>query len=198
MNNQQKKIKLVLGLGNPMDSYSGTRHNVGADFLLRYTASSDIELSKHKKAMTGKYTTEKSDINLSIFENVYMNESGPAFLETFGKKSDGLLVCHDDIDIPLGSIKISFNKNSGGHKGIESIMNSLDTKEFGRIRIGIGDRESIKEKLSDFVVSSFTEHEKEKIDLVYKKFFVPIVDEVIKSDLENAMNKYNKKEEGDL
>ena len=116
------KIKLIVGLGNPGEEYENTRHNVGFLFI--------DKLSKQLKTADFKY--EKSQ--------AFMNKSGDAVLvlsKFYKIKPENILVVHDDIDILWSSFKFSFGRSSAGHKGIESIIKALKTKNFWRLRIGI-------------------------------------------------------------
>jgi len=118
----QAKIKLIIGLGNPDKQYENTYHNVGHLFI------DQLE----------NYTL--NPIPYTLKSDVYMNESGK-FVSKMAKKSgikpENLLIAHDDSDILLGNYKISFDRSSAGHKGIESIIKSLGTQKFWRLRIGI-------------------------------------------------------------
>src|SRR3989338_3440379 len=113
-------MKIVVGLGNPGAEYEGTRHNTGK--------------------MISDMLEGKTEANIKfITPNTFMNDSGKAILPYIKSKKDlqNLLVIYDDIDLPLGRMKISYNRSSGGHKGLESIIKKLKSQEFTRIRIGI-------------------------------------------------------------
>ncbi len=111
---------VLVGLGNPGNEYEGTRHNVGREFL---TDVAD-KLSKKTKIIT---------------PDTFMNNSGKAVKPHIGsiKAAEKLVVLHDDLDLPLGTVKISFGRGSAGHKGVESIQKTIKTKNFIRMRIGI-------------------------------------------------------------
>ena len=111
-------VYTIIGLGNPGKDYEGTRHNIGREV---------VKSLKPVKSL-------KSIESLS-----YMNESGKAvkpFIKS-KKEAERLIVLHDDLDLPVGSLKISFNRGAGGHRGVESIIDALKTQAFIRIRIGI-------------------------------------------------------------
>jgi len=140
-------ITTVIGLGNPGKTYEGTRHNSGREAVLCFAAKQGIEpfaYNKKADALTtkSKIKNQKSkkitDI-LLVLPETFMNKSGSAMAKLFRAKKENkeLIVVHDDLDLPLGKIKISYGKNSGGHKGVESVMRALKTKKFVRIRIGI-------------------------------------------------------------
>src|SRR3989344_1391401 len=116
-------MKLVVGLGNPGAEYENTRHNAGR--ILVRLVEKKLEDSKLKIKF--------------ITPDTFMNNSGPAVLKALaGKKAlKDLIVIYDDIDLPLGKIKISFNRSSGGHNGLNSIIKALKSQEFLRIRVGI-------------------------------------------------------------
>lgn len=134
---------LVAGLGNPGEEYKNTRHNAGrivVDFL---RDSSDADFSDWKndvknKALvsTGKLNSKKLTL---IFPDNFMNNSGGS-LKSFvnsKKAAEELIVIHDDLDLPMGSYRISFNRGPGGHNGVKSIIKNIKTEAFVRIRIGI-------------------------------------------------------------
>ena len=116
-----KTMKLVVGLGNPGKEYENTRHNAGR--ILVGMIEKKLEGSKIK----------------FITPDTFMNNSGKAVAPLVKSKKDlaQLVVIYDDIDLPLGKIKISFNRSSGGHNGLNSVIKSLKSQEFLRIRVGI-------------------------------------------------------------
>ncbi len=118
---------IIAGLGNPGKEYDGTRHNVGRDFLMA------IEKKDGEK---GKLFGKKVTI---VLPDTYMNNSGAAFkkLVTSKKQAEQLAVLQDELDLPLGKVKISFGSSSGGHNGIKSVEKAIKTKDYVRIRIGI-------------------------------------------------------------
>ncbi len=152
----------VVGLGNPGGEYVGTRHSVGRDFLAALEKSASWRMPPKTKV---------------LLPDTYMNESGRAVVKLVKSKkaAEGLVVLHDDLDLPLGSLKISFGSGSGGHKGVESIQKALKTKDFVRIRIGISPRAPsgrIKKPnsggVNDFVLGKFKPAEQEKLKKVRK------------------------------
>ncbi len=157
---------ILAGLGNPGDDYVGTRHNVGREMLQA------IE-KKHseKNKLFGKKVT-------LIYPDVYMNNSGGPIKKvvTSKKAAETLVILHDDLDIPLGNIKISFGSSAAGHNGVKSVQTALKTMDFVRVRIGIsGSTPSGKlkrpapEKIVDFVLAKFKPAEKDKLKKVQKK-----------------------------
>lgn len=134
---------IIVGLGNPGQEYEDTRHNTGfmaVDALVKRIALDKEEWKEDKKI---KSTTAKVKIGkntaLLIKPKTFMNKSGDAVrsLVKTKKAAETLVVVHDDMDIPFGKIKLSFNKSSGGHRGVESIIKAVKTEGFIRMRVGI-------------------------------------------------------------
>ncbi len=121
-------IKLVIGLGNPGQDYANTYHNAGLLFI-DYLASNS-RLTTH----------DPPPKNLKLLKSdTYMNESGAYVkkaMKKHGAKPEEVLIAHDESDLALGTFKLSFDRSSAGHKGVQSVMDSLGTKKFWRLRIG--------------------------------------------------------------
>lgn len=132
---------IIAGLGNPGDEYEGTRHNVGRMVLEHFAKKQDLDDwkdDKKLKARTTKGKVGKESVVL-IEPETFMNNSGKALapLVTNKKQAERLIVVYDDLDLPLGALKISFNRSSGGHRGLESIIKALKTQAFVRLRVGV-------------------------------------------------------------
>ena len=131
---------IFVGLGNPGEEYDGTRHNTGRILLTMFGKSLDTEWKTDKKlnADIAKVKIGKTPVTL-VLPNTFMNNSGKSVksLITSVKSAEKLLVIYDDLDLPFGTNKISFNKSSGGHRGLESIIKALKSEKFPRIRAGI-------------------------------------------------------------
>ncbi len=162
----------IIGLGNIGEEYIGTRHNVGRDLV--------TELIKSKKLTKDKLITLDS----------FMNHSGKAVVKIIKsqKAAKNLIVIHDDLDLPLGSLKLSFNRGAAGHRGVESIVKALKTKGFVRLRLGIAKKGTIK--MPDFILAKFTPAEKLKIKTVYKEA-IKALTVITEDDLSTAMNQFN-------
>ncbi|MBI5138595.1 MAG: aminoacyl-tRNA hydrolase [Candidatus Vogelbacteria bacterium] len=136
--------KIIVGLGNPDPEYTGTRHSIGR-FLVqnvsRKFGDSEWKINKKTKNLEAVVEIEGKRIKLYL-PQAFMNNSGAAVkpLVTSVKVARDLIVIYDDLDLPLGVVKLSFNRGSGGHKGIESIVRAIKTEAFIRIRIGIAAR----------------------------------------------------------
>jgi len=172
---------IIVGLGNPGAEYEGTRHNTGRMIVQALAKKLDFPDWKNDmklKALvtTGKLGKEKVQL---IIPETFMNKSGLSVLPLVKSKkaAETLLVIHDDLDIPLGKMKLSFNKSSGGHKGVESIMKAVKTEAFIRLRVGVvpalasgklkkpqGEKEII-----DFIIGEFKKPELEIIKKSIKK-----------------------------
>ena len=132
---------IIVGLGNPGQEYEHTRHNAGrivVDHIRKLFDMPEWKTDKKLTAQLSKGNLGKHTLTL-IAPNTFMNKSGLSVkpLITTAKTAERLLVVYDDLDIGSGDFKMSFNKSSGGHKGIESIIKATKTEAFGRIRIGI-------------------------------------------------------------
>ncbi len=172
---------IIAGLGNPEEEYKNTRHNTGRIFLEKFKIENNFpewEENKKGKLLITENKIGKDKVTL-IEPNNFMNNSGKSIsiFVTNKKKARQLVVVYDDIDLPIGTFKLSFNRGSGGHKGIESIARAIKTKEFIRIRIGISrttPKGNIKKPKGEdgvhkFILGNFTPDEMKKIKLLSKK-----------------------------
>lgn len=183
-------MKLIIGLGNPDERYQNTRHNVGfmfLDYLAKKIDANDFAEDKKSNALVSKSKIEKTSVILAKPLS-YVNKSGEVVLrliKNYKLKINNLIVVHDDLDIEFGSFKNSFEKNSGGHKGVESIIKALKTNKFYRLRIGTSVRALDKaRKQSDkkrdtfvmnFVLAKFSPKEQD----VIKKMFPDIYERLL-------------------
>ncbi len=170
LNSKFNFMKLIIGLGNPGEEYKKTRHNAG--FLAVDAIKTNFQFS-----IFNFQSIFNAQISNGIFEDekvvllkpqTFMNESGKAVravLDYYKIDIKDIIVIHDDLDIPLGEYKISRNKNSGGHKGVQSVIDYLGTKDFTRIRIGI-EVENRKTPTEKFVLEKFSKDEMEIIEKV--------------------------------
>jgi PTH1 family peptidyl-tRNA hydrolase len=172
---------IIAGLGNPTEEYESTRHNVGRIVLEYFRVKnnfSDWTPKKKIKALTAEGKIGKSKVLLIEPDN-FMNNSGKslAFVVTSAKKAAGLVVVYDDIDLPLGTFKISFNRGSGGHRGVESVIKSVKTKAFVRLRVGVATttpsgkirKPKGEQKVLDFLMGDFKPKERDILKKVSKK-----------------------------
>lgn len=182
---------LIAGLGNPGEKYSYTKHNIGFMLISKLAEKYNVNSSYKFDGLYGDFFLGGEKVLL--FEPMkYMNKSGkPIFeiMDYYGIGSEDLLVVHDDLDLELGQLRFKRNGSSGGHNGIKSIINSLGTKEFKRLKIGIG-RPPEYLSVPDYVLTKFAADEKELVEDVLTKA-VSAVELMIKENIQKAMNKYN-------
>lgn len=169
-------MKLIVGLGNPGSTYAGTRHNIGFAFIDAFIESEGLSWRSHWR---GKYDWVKipgfGDRVLAIKPLTYMNRSGDVTAEIARKEgvdSSDVLVIHDELDLPVGQVKFDFNRSSAGNNGVASLIERLGTKEFYRLRIGVGTGTGKRPPAQDkFVLGRFTPEEKEKLTEVKRQTF---------------------------
>jgi len=189
-----KNMHLIVGLGNLGEQYKGTRHNIGRETVAAFGARLNFDdFSSDKKANAliaeGKLGKEKTVLALP---ETFMNKSGSAvkqLAKNFKVKSKNCFVVHDDADLPVGRMKVSFARNSAGHKGVESVMRALGTNEFYRMRIGIGGKKKTRDAM-DIVLKMFSPNERLEIKKITKKAQEALVCAVSESP-EKAMTLYN-------
>jgi len=193
-------MNLIVGLGNPGRGYIDNRHNIGFMCLNHFARTQGIRFDKKQsKARIGSGEVAGNKVILAK-PQTYMNLSGESvsrLVKKFDISLDDLLVIHDDLDLPLGKIRIRYGGSAGGHKGIDSIIASLDSEGFPRLRVGIGrpditesPRRTGEDEIISYVLGNFIPEEKEIVARV-----IPLVSEAIlcllTEDLTAAMNKYN-------
>lgn len=172
---------IIVGLGNPGKEYAETRHNSGRMVIEQFRKKNDFpEWTEDKalKAFVSKNSCGKDKVIL-LEPNNFMNVSGKSIapLVKNAKDAERTIVVYDDLDLPIGSMKISFNRSSGGHKGVESVIKALKTRAFTRLRIGIcpttSSGKSRKPKgddaILDFIVGHFKKPEMEIMKKTTKK-----------------------------
>jgi peptidyl-tRNA hydrolase, PTH1 family len=164
-------VFLILGLGNPGPRYELTRHNAGFLVLDNLADKYKIKLTQNKyRSLYGEGEIEGLPVILAK-PMTYMNESGKAvkaLISAFNLSPEQILVTHDDIDLPLGKIKTKLKGGHGGQLGIRSTIETLRTREFYRVRIGV-DRPEDREDIVDYVLSPFTEEESGLLNDVMNK-----------------------------
>lgn len=151
-------MHLIVGLGNPGSKYDGTRHNVGFQILDYLAAENNVQFHDSKWQAQVAKTSLKGVPVLLVKPETFMNESGRAvgFIASYYRVSpQNIIVIHDDLDIELTRLKAVVNRGAGGHNGITSIINHLGTKDFVRIRFGVGRPKSENASASKFVLSRF-------------------------------------------
>jgi len=192
------ECKVIIGLGNPGPKYENTRHNIGFMaldvFLKAFCRQKEIKFQAKTRlnAEVCEFTLKGERLFL-IKPLTFMNESGKAVVALKRRgilgANDNFLVVHDELDLPLGRIRFARRASSGGHNGVQSIIDSLGHNNFDRLRIGIG-RPTDKKEIVNFVLKPFLPEEKKLVDKV-----LDICSEAIfcylTQGMGRAMNKYN-------
>lgn len=194
---------VVIGLGNPGEKYENSRHNTGRIILGLYFKK--ISNQKEEWAYDKKINSLKTEVKIGknkalfLLPETFMNKSGEAVKKIIisKQKAANLVVLHDDLDLPLGKFKISFNRGSAGHKGVESIIRAVKTEEFTRIRVGVSPvtpsgkiKKPDTKKLLDFIIAEFKKDELLKLKNVSKKIFQAL-DLLCEGKREKAMSEFN-------
>lgn len=186
------ELFIVVGLGNPGREYQDTRHNVGFKTVDEIGERLKISISKSKhKAIIGEGTLGTKRIVL-VKPQTYMNLSGESVREVtdwYKASLDNVIVVYDDIDLPLGRIRIRADGTPGTHNGMRSVVGTLNSINFPRVRMGIG-RPTEPMDLADYVLSRFKDEEKAEIDKEIKTAADAVMD-IIELGMQLAMGKYN-------
>lgn len=184
-------MKLIIGLGNPDKEYEFTRHNFGYLVLDSLASKKELNWTKHKasNSLLTNFQGKKEKVIIAK-PLTYMNNSGQAVkaLKQFYKTPvNKIIVIYDDIDLPYGKVRVSKNRSAGGHKGLESIIEHLGSKDFKRIRLGIGPQIG---KAEDFVLKTFSSDEKKKLNELLDTSHL-VLEEILDKGFDTAANKYN-------
>lgn len=184
---------LVVGLGNPGRRYRGTRHNLGRDVVERLAAESGVRLDEDGWARAGRTRIGTVTVTLATPET-FMNESGVAvrdLLHRRRRRPADLLIVHDDLDLPLGHLRLRPGNGAGGHNGIRSIIDEIGTGAFPRLRIGIG-RPPVGIDPAEFVLERFVSGERPPIEEAVSRAVEAVV-AVAREGLEAAMGRFNRR-----
>lgn len=184
----------VVGLGNPGRRYSGTRHNVGFTFVRRVAKEWETRLRKRRFSSKMAEVEKENERIMLVLPQTYMNNSGVAvkrMMEGRNIRPEQLLVVYDDLDIPLGEIRIRSKGSAGTHKGMRSIVQEIETTEFLRIRIGIGPLPPGEDAV-EYVLSCFDETESALLEKGLKRASEAL-EMILDGSVEAAMNTYNQR-----
>lgn len=203
---------IIVGLGNPGEEYTNTRHNTGRIMVEAFARANDFSefvSDKKLKALVsvGKLATHNLQL---ILPETFMNKSGVSVapLVKTKKAAEQLVVVHDDLDIPFGKFKVSFNKSSGGHRGVESINKAIKTEGYIRVRVGISPYSSFtkggaggggfklkkphgEEAVNKFILAKFKPAETEEFKKLSKKVADALA-MIATIGREKAMGEFNK------
>ena len=191
-------MKIIVGLGNPGEKYKNTRHNIGFEaiscFRKKQENFSDWKLNKkfNSKISEGKIKNEKI---ILAKPQTFMNNSGEAVIKItkyYKVSPEKLLVIYDDIDLPIGKIRIRKNGSSGGHLGLQSIINFLSSKNFTRLKIGVAQKtvNNKKRDASKIVLKKITKKEGADLSQAIKKV-VEATTNILEKGSDETMNLFN-------
>lgn len=201
-------MKLIVGLGNPGEKYANSRHNLGFMVLDAFLKEFEpLEKTFWEEDRKGKVLTKDvkngSDTFILAKPQTFMNDSGRAvsyLLNYYKVSSEDLIIIYDDLDLPLGKVRVRFGGAAGGHKGVESIINTLQDDKFLRMRLGIGHPSrqhygKLKEGKSyiaveDYVIANFTAPEKSKVKHMIKEASRAL-HLILEHGIDKYMSKYN-------
>ncbi|QGU00539.1 Peptidyl-tRNA hydrolase [Candidatus Syntrophocurvum alkaliphilum] len=185
-------MKIIVGLGNPGKKFKDTRHNVGFNVVDEIASQNTIEKEESKfDAIIGHIRINNEKIFL-VKPLTYMNLSGRTvqpLVHYYKCELKDLMVIYDDMDLPVGSLRIREKGGTGGHKGMTSIINRLGSRDFPRMRIGIGRSEQIE--TTNWVLGQFTKEEKPYIDEIIN-LAADAATKWVKDGIHLTMNSYNK------
>ncbi|MEN9524200.1 MAG: hypothetical protein RL536_269 [Candidatus Parcubacteria bacterium] len=193
---------IIVGLGNPGEEYQNTRHNTGRmilDNVRKEYSKEEFTFNKKINALVAEGKIGKEKVTL-VEPETFMNNSGKAVAQLVKsvKAAQKLIVIYDDFNLPLGRIRISFNRSSGGHNGLESIIKSVKTEAFLRVRVGAAP-ETAKgtaktphgdDKIEKFILGPYKEDEMKELKKVAKEV-VEALEVIIKEGKEKAMSVFN-------
>jgi len=191
-------MKLIIGLGNPGKTYAHNRHNVGFQCLNYFARLHSIRFDRRQcqaRVGIGKVSGEKL---LLARPGTFMNLSGKSvacLVRKYNVPASDLLVIYDDLDLPLGKIRLRQSGSSGGHKGMNSIISALGSEDFPRIRVGIGRPQAEKQPVSEdrivnYVLNDFSSQEEAIIKPVIAKV-AEAIECFLTQGIDAAMNKFN-------
>lgn len=169
-NRGSNPTRAVIGLRNPGPDYEGTRHNSGYEVLARVLERAGEKLGRGPSRVRAQMTQVGSGDSRLLYAvpMTYMNESGRAvraLLDYFGLSPQSILVVHDDIDLPFGRLRLQVGGGTGGNNGVRSIETALGTRDFSRLKIGVG-RPPGQMDPADFVLRPFTKAERSEVELM--------------------------------
>ena len=189
----EPSLQLIVGLGNPDKNLLGTRHNVGFWFIDSLSEKFNKDLVLSKKLEAEIFNLEKNGKNINFMKPLsYINNSGvpiKKFIKNTNIETDNILIVYDDIDLVVGKIRLKLGGSSGGHKGLDSIIEQLGSKNFWRLRIGIG-KPVHKDDTNNYVLGKPSKEDKEKITKSIN-FSISNCDEFFDIDFSQLMNVLN-------
>ena len=188
-------MKLIVGLGNPGKDYAGTRHNIGFEAIQKLAYDHNIDINRAKfRAHFGEGFIGRTKVILAR-PQTFMNLSGEAvrdIMAFYKMEQEDLIVIYDDVSLAPGAIRVRETGSAGGHNGIKNILYHLETDEFLRVRVGIGEKPKGWD-LADYVLSKFRPNEMDDIvDGITQA--TEAVELILSEGVKSAMNRFNKKQ----
>jgi PTH1 family peptidyl-tRNA hydrolase len=184
---------LIVGLGNPGEEYAGTYHNVGFRVLERIAADQSVRIKQRcgPALLSGKVVVAGQS-GVLVMPQTYMNKSGsalPPLFEKFESSANDLVIVYDDLALPLGKVRVRQKGSAGGHNGIKSIISTLGSDEFLRVRVGIQPDRDVAD-VRDFVLSRVSKGDRVLLDQT-EDIAVKAIETLIAHGIERAMAEYN-------
>jgi len=188
-------VRLIVGLGNPGKVYEETRHNAGfrvLDRIVQTLRASHIESTRWYKLYDGRFVSERL---VCLYPLTYMNRSGIAVrdvVEQFNIDTQNIIIIYDDFNLPLGSIRIRPGGSAGGHNGLSSVVEMMQTNDIPRVRLGIFNEKAFSKytDAADFVLSAFEPDEEETVITMFQKAHDAVL-MIMKEGIPKAMNSFN-------
>ena len=183
---------VVVGLGNPGEKYAKTRHNAGAMVLDELLRRNSASLKRHKSGCAIAEISVGDQRMVLARPMSYMNESGRPVRELvrwYKVPLEQVIVIHDELDIPFGEVRIKAGGGTAGHNGVKSVASHLGSKEFIRVRMGVG-RPRGRQDPVDYVLSDFSASERKELDFIIQEA-ADAVERIIEVGAERAMNEFN-------
>ncbi len=191
----------IVALGNPGTEYETTRHNVGwlvTDVVMKLASFPSLVTSLKYAGRVAEGMISGEPVTV-LYPETFMNKSGSAAIKLVPKaEAARLIAVYDDVDLALGEFKVSFGRGDGGHNGVQSLITSLGTKDFIRVRVGISPvsvftgktKRPVGDKLQRYVMGHFTKRELLKVEEVGKRV-AEVLDTIVKDGYVVAMNRFN-------
>lgn len=183
---------LIVGLGNPEEEYARTRHNMGFDVINKLSENLNIKVNKNKFNSLYGIGMVGSEKVILLKPQTYMNLSGEAvrdFKNFYKVSPENIIIVYDDLDIEPGIIKIRKKGGPGTHNGMKSVVHKIQTEEFPRIRVGIGNPQ-YKNDLLNFILTKISDEDYKVLEEAIKNA-AKSIEEILKNGIDIAMNKYN-------
>jgi PTH1 family peptidyl-tRNA hydrolase len=191
-------MRLIVGLGNPGAEYAQTRHNAGWMVIDAFAKKFRIDVTRHEKnALTGEGRVAGGAVKVAK-PQTFMNLSGDAvrlLVNAYTDDTSDLIVVYDDIDLPVGQLRLRESGSAGTHNGMRSIVGSLASERFPRLRFGVRGEEYAETPLRDYVLDPFTAAEAPLVETAVTRAVEALV-LFCRGDLRRAMNEFNRRENG--